>query len=58
MANPKSQIKNTKGSSLGSYNFDTSAYVIIKGDVRRDTQTGRLTSRKSGKKSTSTANSD
>ena len=58
MANPKSQSKKPKGSSFGSYNFDTSDYVIIKGDVRRDTHTGRLISRKAGKKSASTANSD
>lgn len=58
MTNPKSQIKKTKGSSLGSYNFDTSNYVIIKSDVRRDAHTGRLMSHKGSKKSSTAATSD
>ena len=51
MSNPKNQSRKIKGHSLGSYKFETSSYVIMKGDARRDSHTGRLISGKAVKKS-------
>ena len=58
MSTPKNQGRKIKGLSLGSYKFETSSYVIMKGDARRDSHTGRLMSGKAGKKSSAPTTSD
>ena len=58
MSGQKNQGKKTNEHSLDAYQFETSNYVIMKSDARRDSHSGRLTSGKAGKKSSVPTTSD
>jgi hypothetical protein len=47
MAKAKSTLQATH-ERLANYRFDTSHYIVLDASIRRDAQTGKLISRKTG----------